>query len=228
MMAVTAGEFARLAVELYRGHSVAETVESVAAYAAHAVGCDHVSVTAVRRGERAETLAATDPLVERLDRLQVEVGEGPCLAVLAGDRVSALIADTKLDAQWPRWSLRASELGVGSVLSHRLTVDSAAMGALNLFAVRSDAFDEDDRAVADILARHASVAIASAREEANLWRAIDARKRIGQAQGILMERFDLTADQAFAVLRRYSQDHNLKLNEVARRLLETRSLPDEP
>ena len=71
-----------------------------------------------------------------------------------------------------------------------------------------------------------SVAMASTREQTNLWKAIDARQLIGQAQGILMERFAIDADQAFTVLRRYSQDRNLKLNVVAERLIETRRLPD--
>jgi AmiR/NasT family two-component response regulator len=76
------------------------------------------------------------------------------------------------------------------------------------------------------MARHAAVAMASTREQDNLWKAIDARQLIGQAQGILMERFAIDADQAFTVLRRYSQDRNLKLNVVAQRLIETRRLPD--
>ena len=71
------------------------------------------------------------------------------------------------------------------------------------------------------------VALASARKLDNLWQAVDARKRIGQAQGILMERFGLTDDQAFAVLLRYSQDNNIKLRAVADLLVETRSLPGQ-
>ena len=72
----------------------------------------------------------------------------------------------------------------------------------------------------------AAVALASAQRAENLWLAIDARKLVGQAQGILMERFDLSADQAFAVLLRYSQDKNLKLRAVAQLLVSQRSLPD--
>lgn len=75
-----------------------------------------------------------------------------------------------------------------------------------------------------MIADHAAVAVANARTESTLWQAIEARKLVGQAQGILMERFDLTDEQAFAVLRRYSQDTNTKLREVARRLIATRNL----
>lgn len=99
---------------------------------------------------------------------------------------------------------------------------------MNLYASDPGRFDSDDLAVAHVLARHAAVALARSREQTSLWRAIDARKLIGQAQGILMERFDLDADRAFAVLRRYSQDNNLKLREVAQRLIDSRRLPDDP
>ena len=81
-----------------------------------------------------------------------------------------------------------------------------------------------DLAIAQVIADHAAVAVANARTESTLWQAIEARKLIGQAQGILMERFDLTDEQAFAVLRRYSQDSNIKLRDVAQRLISTRNL----
>jgi AmiR/NasT family two-component response regulator len=75
-----------------------------------------------------------------------------------------------------------------------------------------------------LFADHAAIALARARTEATLWEAIEGRKVIGQAQGILMERFGLTGDQAFAVLRRYSQDSNVKLRDVARKLISTGNL----
>jgi GAF domain-containing protein len=100
------------------------------------------------------------------------------------------------------------------------------LGVLSLLSVNPNAFDRDDIAVGHMLARHAAVAVANATNEQNLRAAIDSRKLVGQAQGILMERYRLDADQAFAVLRRYSQDYNIKLREVAQRLIETRELPE--
>ncbi|WP_371407648.1 ANTAR domain-containing protein [Kribbella sp. NBC_00662] len=96
---------------------------------------------------------------------------------------------------------------------------------LGLYSVHPDAFGPDEEAVAQILARHASVAVASARHEVNLANAVDARKLVGQAMGILMERYDLDSDRAFAILRRYSQDTNTKLRDVAAQLIQTRKLP---
>ncbi len=80
-------------------------------------------------------------------------------------------------------------------------------------------------AIAHILARHASVAVATARHEKQLVAAVDARKLVGQAMGILMERFDVDGDRAFAILERYSQDTNRKLRDVAQELIDTRKLP---
>lgn len=107
-----------------------------------------------------------------------------------------------------------------------LATGEQTVGALGLFSDRPAAFDSDDEAIAHVLASHASVALAIARMEASLAQAVDARLLIGQATGILMERYDIDADQAFAVLRRYSQTMNSKLHQVARRLIETRRLPD--
>jgi GAF domain-containing protein len=169
-------------------------------------------------------VTATDPLVEQIDQLALDHGEGPALDVLGGgDRV--LVPDTASEERWPVWAPKVAALGVRSALLVRLHTNSSTLGVLQLFDIEPDAFEGDDDAVAHILARHASVALATARQEASLWRAIDARKLIGQAQGILMERFDIDADKAFAVLRRYSQDYNLKLRDVAQRLIETRKLP---
>jgi GAF domain-containing protein len=136
------------------------------------------------------------------------------------------VPDTSAELRYPDWAPKVAALGLRSVLSVRLATTGSTLGVLQLFNTEPYAFETDDDAVAHILARHASVALANARQEATLRQAIDARKLVGQAQGILMERFGIDSDQAFAVLRRYSQDHNIKLRDVAQRLIKTRRLPD--
>ena len=101
------------------------------------------------------------------------------------------------------------------------------LGALNLYYESMDDFSEDELEVAKVVAAHASVALAKLRSERDLWRAIDSRHLIGQAQGMLMERFKLSPEKSFAVLRRYSQQHNIKLHEVAGALIRTGRLPAE-
>jgi GAF domain-containing protein len=179
-----------------------------------------------RGGREIEIAGATNEVAARADRLQLETGEGPCLDAARDNTDSAAIEDTHTDQRWPVWSKRvADELGIRSVLSIQLGTPSDRVGAMNLYAAKPQRFSADDLAVAHLLARHAAVALARSRHQHHLWQAIDARKLIGQAQGMLMERFSLDADQAFAVLRRYSQDNNVKLRDVAQRLIDTRQLP---
>ncbi|MEU0090045.1 GAF and ANTAR domain-containing protein [Kribbella sp. NPDC006257] len=135
------------------------------------------------------------------------------------------IADVDAEDRWPRWRAQVAEGKIRSVLHVPMRSGPQVIGVLSLYTLHPDAFTPDDVAVAHILARHASVAVATARHEETLARAVDARKLVGQAMGILMERFDLSDDQAFALLRRYSQDTNTKLRDVAQELIDTRQLP---
>jgi len=216
--------FARLANELHEQEGFDETIELLVESAPALVGSDFASVLLARRGRQLEAGAATDAIAEKLDRLQIEYAEGPALdAVRAAGTL--LVPDLTADDRWPRWSPGAAQLGVASVLVVRLWTSHATWGTLNLYAVRPRHFDANSVGIAEILGRHASIAVASARNEESLTQAIDARKLIGQAQGILMERYDLDDRRAFDVLRRYSQDHNIKLNEVARLLVSTGRLP---
>ena len=217
--------FARLALELHEEPSVEETVEAVLQFALQAVKCTHAGVALSHRGGRLETVAVTHPVVEQSDQLQLECEEGPSLDVIA-ERDTILVPDTIGELRYPDWAPKVAALGLRSVLSVRLATTGSTLGVLQLFNTEPYAFETDDDAVAHILSRHASVALANARQEASLWQAIDARKLVGQAQGILMERFGMDGDQAFAVLRRYSQDNNIKLRDVAERLIDTRKLPD--
>jgi GAF domain-containing protein len=156
----------------------------------------------------------------------MECGEGPDIDVLV-DRYSVLVSDTRTDTRWPTWAARVASYGIHSLISVRLYTSASTIGTLNLYDPEPDKFDVDDQAVAHLLARHAAVALAAARTTENLWQAVDARKLVGQAQGILMERYQLSADQSFAVLMRYSQDNNLKLRTVAENLVNNRELPGE-
>lgn len=219
--------FAEFAMRLHSEPTVEQTVESVVRFALQAVGCDHASLVLVRHGRHLEVAAVTGPLAEQAIRMQLDCGQGPCLAGIA-DRVSVLVPDTLSDQRWPTWAAAMVELGLRSVLSVRVHADDAATGALNLIAEKPDAFGRDEEATAHILAQHASVALATAQQTTTLSIAVDARNTVGQAQGILMERYNLTPDQAFDVLRRYSQQNNIKLNAVARHLITTRKLPDTP
>jgi len=222
----SAAAFAEMAVAVHAEGTVDETVERILAFALSAVQCRYAGVTLQKRGKTIETLATTDPVVTGLDELQTRLGEGPDLD-LVSDRVGVIVSDTRTETRWPEWSRHAAEAGIRSMLGTRLYTPTRTVGTLNLYDPAPDHFDVDDQAVAHVMARHAAAALAKARKTANLWHAIDARKRIGQAQGMLMERYELSEDQAFQVLVRYSQNNNMKLRDVAEELISTRTLPED-
>ena len=99
------------------------------------------------------------------------------------------------------------------------------MGALNLYGKSTSAFSADDVYDGTALAAHVAVALAAAQEVESPEQALGGRTVISQATGILMERFDMTPDRAFAVLSRLSQDKNLKLRQLAEQIVQTRTVP---
>ncbi len=184
--------------------------------------CDGASVTMLGKNRSLTTVASSDELITRADRLQYELHQGPCLDAVWTDELF-IVKNLVEDGRWPQWAPQAAELGVRGVLSVHLFTDTA-LGAINLYSMQAREYGHADIEVARVIAAHASVVLAYARSEENLWQAIDSRNLIGQAQGILMERFGLAPQRAFAVLRRYSQDHNRKLAVIAEELVRTGKL----
>ncbi len=222
-VAPAAEELADLAIQLHDEPTVTHTVEMVLEFALKALACEYAGVILVHGRQRLETAAATDPLIEKLDLIQMETGEGPDLDVLVGP-LGVIVSDTHTESRWPNWADRIAAHGIRSFMSVRMYTCANTIGTLNLYDREPNRFSVEDQQVAHILARHAAVALAAARTTENLWKAVDARKLIGQAQGILMERYTLTPDQAFAVLMRYSQNRNIKLKDVAQGLIDDRRL----
>ena len=226
-MSASADSFARLAIEMHEAPGVEETIDAVVQFALQALSCTYAGVALYARGSRPEVAAVTDPVVADVYDLQLTSQTGPLVTALQ-EKTTVLIRDTTTDDRWPEWAAKVAALGVRSVLDVPLVTGGGlhqTVGVLGLYSPVADAFDADDEAIAHILAQHASVAVASARHEETMAQAVDARKLVGQAMGILMERFDVDGDRAFAILKRYSQDTNTKLRDVAQHLIDTRKLP---
>ena len=187
-------------------------------------GCDLAGMSIVNpRG--IDTPAGSGAALKRLDSLQFELKEGPCFDALQTHEI-VLGRNLATDARWPNWGPRvAQEIGVGSIVSYRLFTAEDTLGAMNLYSLRTDAFDTEDIHNGGALAAHVAVSLAEAQNVTHLETAINVRTVIGRAEGILMERFNLSPAQAFAVLRRVSQDRNIKLNRVAEELVRTRETP---
>ncbi|WP_374999929.1 GAF and ANTAR domain-containing protein [Aeromicrobium sp. CTD01-1L150] len=220
-------EFSRIALELHDASGSEQTIERITEYARSAIGSEDAGVLLVHTRSRIETAAATSATVAKAHALQADLDEGPCLDALQVHDTVVRIDDAAQDERWPRWCAALVDLGFRSVLSVPLATSDRLYGSVNLFAVRADAFTVDDEAVASILARHASVALAASHDIEGLRKAIDARKLIGMAMGMLMERFSIDGDRAFQVLRRYSQDHNVKLRDLAERVVSGGDLPSD-
>lgn len=172
------------------------------------------------------TMAVTDPLVERVDALQNELAEGPSRDVIWGTMNDHVIDDLGSESRWARWASQAVHLGIQSVLSIRLDITKHT-GVLSLYAQSAQAFDATDLAVASIFARHAAVALEASERYTGMRTALRSRQTIGVAQGMLMQRYRLSLDQSFEVLRRYSNQQNIKLRDLAEQLVRTGYVSDD-
>ena len=217
--------FADLALDLHHEGTAERTVDRIVEYAKAGLRCNDAGILLIHTRHRIETAAATSERAERAHDLQTELNEGPCLDAIDDGESHYLIDDTAADPRWPRWGPAVADLGVRSVLSVRLQTHARRYGSLNLYASELSMFGADDLAVASIFARHASIALATSQEKDGLQRAMDARKVIGIAMGILMERYSIQPDSAFDVLQRYSQANNVKLRDVAQLIADQGALP---
>ena len=177
--------------------------------------------------------AMTSSLMTAVERVETETGQGPCRDALSG-LAWVYVPDLLDDQRWPKFSPEASRLGMRSALAYRLSVQGETLGALQMYATLPGAFNATERAQGLIFATYAALALALARERRveearieNLETALASRDVIGQAQGILMERERITADQAFQLLRRSSQHLNRKLRTVAQDIVDTGTSPPE-
>jgi GAF domain-containing protein len=217
-----AQRMAELARAVAAPRSMEDVLSDVTAAAKELIpGTDTAGVLLIAKGGRFETLAATSDLPHQLDELQVKYKEGPCVDA-ALDELIARTDDFRDDQRWPRYSPAVVEIGVLSGLSFKLYTSDRTAGALNLFSFKPSAFDAEAETIGAVLAAHAAAAILASRQEQQLESALSTRDRIGQAKGIIMERYGVDDVRAFEMLRRLSQDSNTKLVDIAQRVIDTR------
>ncbi|CAL9656876.1 hypothetical protein SUDANB145_06813 [Streptomyces sp. enrichment culture] len=214
---------ALLARDLLAQETVDDTLERITHAATDLVeGCEAAGILIVQAG-RVRSVAPTDQVVVDSDRLQERLAEGPCFDIarsVADERGFRITDFNDEPERWPAYVPAARELGLGSMMGILLYTDDEELGALDFYSRRPGAFTEASETAGWLLASHAAVAFSSARSHAQMQQAIDTRHTIGEAMGILMGSHRITEEQAFGVLRRYSQDHNVKLRDVARRVCE--------
>lgn len=212
-------QLARIVEQLSAEPEEAYTLQQVVEQAVVNIPGCHMCSVFVRRHSTVEVAACSDAVASRIDDLQFELDEGPCLSALAEHEI-VTVRDTAHERRWPRWGVAARDEGVMSSLSVRMSATAPYFACLNIYSRHEDGFDEDAVDRAAVYARLASVALGQAREISGLRSALQNRLVIGAAQGILMERYGLSLNRAFEVLRRHSNDTNTKLRDVAQGVLD--------
>jgi GAF domain-containing protein len=183
-------------------------------------GVDIAGVLLVGKGGTHQTLAPTSDVMFKLDELQMTTGEGPCLQA-ALDEIVIRTDDFRNEPRFPNYAPKVVELGLLSALSLKLYTADRTAGALNLFGYEPRLWNSEAETIGMVLAAHAASAILASRESEQLQSALSTRDRIGQAKGIIMERFKIDDVRAFEMLRKLSQDTNTKLVDVAHRVIDT-------
>lgn len=217
--------FADFARDLLEQETVQSTLEEIVELAVSEIqGCEFAAVSLLHRSDRPTTPAATHQLAEQADRLQYVTGQGPCLEAV-NVRDVYFIDDTTTETRWPEFMVRVSQMGLRSMMSCQLFTRRDVLGGLNLYSTEVSAFDGSSARVGELLAAHAAVALSSAQNAETLRGAIRTRERIGEATGILMERYKLTNEQAFSLLAKASQNLNTKLRDLAEEIVRTGDFP---
>jgi GAF domain-containing protein len=213
---------AELVQQLYsRPDTDSDTV--IAELAEHAAveipGAQYAGVTVTRNAKHIDTPAATHKWPILLDEIQQRHREGPCLTA-AWEEKTVHVADLQTDDRFPLYRRDALEqTPIRSVMAFQMFIAGETMGALNVYAEQPNAFGQASRDMGLIFAAHSSVAWNAARRDEQFKRALSSRDTIGQAKGMIMERYGVDAVQAFEVLRKLSQDSNMPLVQVAADLI---------
>lgn len=214
---------AQIVQDLY-GRPDADSDTVIAELAEHAAveipGAQYAGVTVTRNAKHIDTPAATHKWPMLLDEIQQRHREGPCLTA-AWEEKTVHVANLSTDERFPLYARDAlAETPIRSVMAFQLWIAGETMGALNVYAETPNVFSAETRAVGQVFAAHSSVAWNAARRDEQFKKALASRDVIGQAKGMLMERYAVSAIQAFDLLRKLSQDANTPLLQIATELVE--------
>jgi transcriptional regulator with GAF, ATPase, and Fis domain len=218
-------DLAKALATLAQGVSAAESVDdtllSVTTAAADLIdGADSADILIIAgRKKQFRSHAATSDLPRQMDDLQEQSGEGPCID--AATRATVVrVDDMKTETRWPRFSPAAIDCGVTSMLSFKLYTGQGMLAALNIFGKAANSFDDRDEEVGLMLATNAAVALQLVNNKQQFESALASRDVIGQAKGMIMERFSVGAVQAFGLLVKLSQDSNTPVATISAQLVE--------
>jgi transcriptional regulator with GAF, ATPase, and Fis domain len=187
----------------------------------HLPAVDYAGVTLVeRRDHRVRTAVAISEAARTLDAVAYTHGQGPCHAVVTTG-APCHIDNLTLEQRWPQFRNDAlARTPVRSIVSYPLFATRTVAGVLSFYAESVGAFDRGARTLAGALAAHAAILWTAADRADQFQQALASRDMIGQAKGILMERYTLDDTAAFALLKQLSQEANIRLADIAQRLID--------
>jgi transcriptional regulator with GAF, ATPase, and Fis domain len=220
--------FSALAEIIYQGSDAGQVYAAICVAATLVVtGCDRASLL-VRRDGRYVTVGASDSIAHRIDDMERLAGDGPCVDAIE-EETPQVETDLTTPNQWPQLAKRIiAETPVRGAMGFRILVDKRKTGALNLFSDTAGVFNTESAGQAIVLASFASVAInaiAQGEDVSTLRRGLLSNREIGKAVGMMMVLHGVDEQSAFDILRRYSQDLNIKLADVARSVIDSRGKP---
>ncbi|WP_406816709.1 GAF and ANTAR domain-containing protein [Mycobacterium sp. M23085] len=187
----------------------------------HVTGSEYAGITLAEKSKSVSSVVATHHYPKILDAIQNRFGEGPCLAA-AWEHHVMHIADLSAEQRWLRYRRHALEqTPIRSILAFELFVDGSSMSALNFYANRPHAFDQEAVELGTVYATHIALAWSMMRRQDQFRSALASRDVIGQAKGVIMERFNLDSVEAFRLLTRLSQQSNTRLVDVAAALIDS-------
>jgi GAF domain-containing protein len=209
---------AEIVQDLY-GRSDTDSDTVIAELAEHAAveipGAKYAGVTVTRNAKHIDTPAATHKWPILLDEIQQRHRQGPCLTA-AWEEKTVHVVDLQTDERFPLYAREVlAETPIRSVMAFQMFIAGETMGALNVYAEEAGAFGAETKTIGQIFAAHSSVAWNAARRAEQFERALASRDVIGQAKGMIMERYGVNPVQAFELLRKLSQDSNVPLIKVA-------------
>jgi GAF domain-containing protein len=211
---------AEAARTLYKPRSLDDTLQTIVEVACNSVpGFDHVGISTVEKKGDIVTRAFIGDRVLPLDKLQYGLREGPCSAVLQGTETVS-VSSLQHEQRWPRYVPQAREAGLRSQMAVKLYLDEDTLGGINFYSTISDEVSDDAQALARLFATHAAIALGHAQEREGLNEGLQTRRVIGQALGLLMQRYEMNEDRAFAFLVRASSHRNIKLRAIAQELVD--------
>lgn len=218
--------FEAMARLVYRGEDTSSVLQALVDAAVVLIpGCDHASVAMLVKGEFT-TAAASDDVARQVDGFEREVGDGPCVDAIIEESFQ-YDPDITTNCQWPRLADKVlANTSVRGMIGYRVVIEGRKSGALNIFSDTPGALTALSANTGAILASFASVAMTAAanHERAEqLQRGLTSNREIGKAVGLLMAAHGIDADQAFELLRATSSRMNLKLADIAARVVTERA-----